>query len=427
MGWPASASNLLLSGNIPAASTETVSWITSIPSLGELLSVLLFSVIRRKVGRKTLITVCICMYCATWISIMLAKSIPQLLTAVFVLGVVSGTQNMVTCIYIAEITTPSNRNLFIPLTYILNYVGIESEYLLLVSFRNYKALCVFPLLVSVIALVCVVAFTKESPYYLASKAGRLGEARRTLNWLNNAADESNYQKLMSYIEEESTDGENVFKLMLIPDNYRLLWTMLIIRSTMMFNTFVVILRTGSIIISDYSIVSSGLFVNVFGIICFLTTFVSMFAVRKVGRRMLFLIGYGASVVFHLVMSLLYFVGKISEYQVPYTPFIMVGLLLAFTLVHNLTTIPAILLLKSEVFPHNLKEINMSILKVAQSLSTFTVIRLFFVISSNFGLGCNLILYCFIASVAWLRVYTSVKETKGKTLLEIRKVYRKSSE
>lgn len=158
----------------------------------------------------------------------------------------------------------------------------------------------------------------------------------------------------------------------------------------------------------------GMFINIVitGIANVLFTFVALYTVEKWGRRTLMLIGAGGLGLIYLILGTCYFLGVQG--------IAMVALVVAAISCYAMTLGPVTWVLLSEIFPHKIRGLAMSVCTFALWAGCCTLTYSFPIMNASLGSYGSFWIYSGICMAAFLFLLKRCPETKGKSLEELEK-------
>ncbi len=164
--------------------------------------------------------------------------------------------------------------------------------------------------------------------------------------------------------------------------------------------------------AGYNLKQMMLNIVVIGTVMVLSVVITMVTVDKLGRKALLLFGTSS-------MALVYaFIGYC--FYANYGGWVIVLLVLANVMFYSLTLAPLLWVVLSEIFPNRIRGAAMSIAAFAHWVGNFTLTFSFPTIKENLGWANNFWLYGVICAVGFVVLYFILPETKGKSLEEIEK-------
>ena len=172
-------------------------------------------------------------------------------------------------------------------------------------------------------------------------------------------------------------------------------------------------------------ISASDFTIFYGIAQFAAVCFSPFIVEKVNRRTL-LIGCFIGFMFSNSCTYLLLTLHNSGYEIAYYPWLL------FSSVSVYVSLYAIMcsgtyLVRGELLPLSVRAIGGSMAITLQSLTSFSVSKMFFPITQSFGMGVNFLGYLVSATFVTIFTYFMLPEMRGKSLEEIQKLFSKKTD
>jgi len=166
--------------------------------------------------------------------------------------------------------------------------------------------------------------------------------------------------------------------------------------------------------AGYNLKQMMLNIVVIGGVMVLSVFITLITVDRFGRKKLLLIGTGA-------MAILY--GLIGyAFQVDQGGWVIVLLVLANVMFYSFTLAPLLWVVLSEIFPTRIRGAAISIGALAHWVGNFTLTYSFPTIKANLGWANNFWLYGLICFAGFVIIYFVLPETKGKSLEQLEKEF-----
>ncbi|MDE6533213.1 MAG: sugar porter family MFS transporter [Muribaculaceae bacterium] len=144
------------------------------------------------------------------------------------------------------------------------------------------------------------------------------------------------------------------------------------------------------------------------------TFVALYAVDKIGRKKLMLMGSGGLFAIYLTLG--------GCYYLQVAGFMMVILVMGAIACYAMTLGPVTWVLLSEIFPNRVRGMAMAVCTFALWTGCFTLTYSFPLLNSRLGSYGTFWLYSMICLAGFLYFRSRLTETKGKTLEQIEKDY-----
>ncbi len=149
-----------------------------------------------------------------------------------------------------------------------------------------------------------------------------------------------------------------------------------------------------------------------GITNVIFTFVALYAVDRIGRKVLMLIGSGGLFTIYLILGCCYYL-RVSG-------ILMVILVMLAIACYAMTLGPVTWVLLAEIFPNKVRGIAMSVCTFALWTGCFTLTYSFPLLNTSLGSFGTFWLYSGICLLGLLYFSKTLPETKGKTLEQIEK-------
>jgi SP family arabinose:H+ symporter-like MFS transporter len=321
---------------------------------------------------------------------------------------------MVSPLYIAEASPYAMRGRLVALNQLAITMGILISYLINYLLRvagtnNWRwmfATGVFPSVLFFVLLFLV----PESPRWLY-RAGKQEEAHVVLvrvGGIDNA--EKELSAMRTPLREEAAAS---LRSLLLPRNRQVMLAgiaLAILVQITGINTIIdyapIILRTTG------STIDVALFQTfIIGFINFALTFVAIFTVDRVGRRVLYIAGGSGMTVSLTLLSAGFFVGRVQGF---------VGLILILLFIASFAGCigPVYWILMAEIFPSRIRGLAMSAAVFTCWLANFLVVLLFPWVLKNAGGSATFGFLAVMSLVMVLFTWKMVPETSGRTLEEI---------
>jgi sugar porter (SP) family MFS transporter len=369
-------------------------------------------------GRKKILIVAALIFAVSAILSALPRSYMELIIARLIGGIGVGA-SMISALYIAEVSPADERGFLVTLNQFAIVIGILMTYLinwLLVDIgpNNWRLMFACEAIPALLFFICLF-FVPESPRWL-TKAGRVDQALAILTRVGGRRHaQAEMEEIYQTIREEKGTVTELFR----PGLRKALAIGVII------SIFAQVVGIGAVIYyapkifisAGFKTASSGLFATVMvGIVNFLGTIISFIIIDRFGRKPLMYIG-------HLGMAVsMMFVGIL--FNVPSDAAIWVLVfILAFVAFYAMSLGPVAWVIVAEIFPTKIRGQAMAISMVVLWLSDFSVSQTFPWLMEHIK-EKTFFFYAVINIIGFLFAWFVVKETKGKTLEEIEKMWSK---
>jgi len=266
----------------------------------------------------------------------------------------------------------------------------------------------------------------ESPCYLVSVC-QYEEAVKNLRWLYDSSQEDDlgemHDSIVKYTDERKSKESNKLKIILYPDNFKLIVTMIVIQCAATMNCRTIVMLYGSVMMKMYSqTIDERTFVNIYSASLLLSTIIGLPIMTRFSRKSLLTFGFLTTAVIQLLCAYSYHVEDCNENALEFLALVIVALLIIHGFISTSTFTPAMAVLKGEVFPYSVKEVCGAIMSLTNDCSAFMTAKFYFILASTIGLPSLFVIYTFFTGAGLISVYCNINDTKGKTLDQIRSDY-----
>jgi sugar porter (SP) family MFS transporter len=372
-------------------------------------------------GRRRLLFGAATLFALSSLATAIPNNLQQFCAARLVAGVAIGMASMLAPLYIAEIAPAAIRGRLVSLNQLAIVSGILISYVVgwllsglgEQSWRWMFASAVIPSVLFVIALF----FVPESPRWLV-KEGRDAEG---LDILLRVGEGDAAGQRLSEIKEALAQESGSFSELFQPGMRRLLLigiTLAILQQVTGINT---ILYYGSIIFTEQvgeKSASAALFANVvIGLMNLVCTIAALFIIDRLGRKKLLLIASGGMGASLAVLGLLF---KTSASAA--IPILL--LILCYVASFSIGMGPGVWVVLSELFPTKLRGRAMSLATICLWIACLAITLTFLSLVKAATVSGAFWLYGLLCAFTFFFVWRFIIETKGKTLEEIERSFRK---
>jgi sugar porter (SP) family MFS transporter len=371
-------------------------------------------------GRRRLMLAAAALFGLSSLATAIPNSLGQFCAARIVAGLAIGVASMLCPLYIAEISPPAIRGRLVSLNQLAIVTGILISYLVgwwlsgigLNSWRWMFASASAPSLLFFIALF----FVPESPRWLVKEARR-PEALKVLTDVGEAQPADRVAEIAAAIAEETGKLSELLE----PRMRRLLGigiTLAVLQQITGINT---IIYYGSIIFTEHAgaqSASAALWANVIiGAINLAGTVAALFLIDTLGRKSLLMIasaGMGFSL---FALGILMHVRASAT-----TPILM--LILCYVAFFATGMGPGVWVVLSEIFPTSVRGRAMSIATISLWIACLLVTLTFLSLVKAISISGAFWVYSVMCGATFVFLYKFTVETKGKTLEQIEKEWRR---
>ncbi|XP_055551792.1 facilitated trehalose transporter Tret1-2 homolog [Wyeomyia smithii] len=379
------------------------SWINSVLAIGGFFGPFVAGYVSDRVGRKPAHLLSSVIHIAGWSMLLLAKSVPLMIAARFVLGFGNGYILITLTIYIGEIASDEYRGILGSFLQIGQTVGILYVYCIgpYVGYYAFQWICCA---VPIAFGICFV-YMPETPHYLISK-GQHEKALHSLMYLRDATltnlqQENAFRKLFTYRANQ--------KAILI--SFCLLsfqqWTGI---DCILSNSELIFAKARISLYPDISTIIIG----TVQVICCIVT---LFFVDLVGRKpVLMYSAVGLSI--SLALLGVYFVMEPMAIPTEHISWIPLTGMIGFIAIYNFGFGPVPWAIASEIFAYDVKALGSAINVSVTWILDFLALRFFLLISESIGFEWAFWIFALVCVAAFIFTWLFVIETKGLSLEEI---------
>ncbi|XP_065221951.1 facilitated trehalose transporter Tret1-like [Planococcus citri] len=432
-GWTAPTLYSLINGEGEFTITpDEGSWIASLDHVGKILGAIFAAIALDIVGRKVLLTCSAFVFFAIWLITCAARSASILSLVRFLFGVFVGINDGTNSTYLAENGSPIIRNVFGCICIALYYVGMLFE-LVIATYLTFTQASVVNAFVTFLAFTSVI-WIKEPVQYLLMK-GKQIQAKRNFAWLHgedvldniddddDAPWKTEFEKIKLNVLREKAKKSSLKKTISSAANYKSLFVMISIYCLAGCSGYIPTMVYASTIFPDTDTLKSGHFTVLLGIIQTLVAVPASLFVGRFNRRTVIMISFFIIAFSHIIISSLYYINS-NIIQIPYFAWLVFILVTLFITV-NAAAYPAIFLIRGELFPLSVKAIGTCLSIIGYSATSFLFTKIFFLLTFNYGIEVNFILYAVLSLTLVVFVHLFLPETRNKSLIEIQEVLEKS--
>ena len=419
---------------IRANAISPTGWAQSCALLGCLGGALISGALSDRFGRKPVLIAAAANFVLSSIGIALSGSFSAFVMWRILGGVSIGLASNISPMYISEIAPAKQRGFLVAINQLTIVIGVlaaqfanwciarpvpdgispedfAGTWNVVTGWRWMFAACAVP---SVLFFICSL-FVPESPRWLV-KAGKDEKAARTLARIGGvdygAAALSEIKASLVNEDTHVRFGELLEKRVMVVLGLGVFlavfqqWCGI----NVIFNYAGEIFKQAGYNINDTltNIVMTGLVNLVF-------TFVALFAVDRLGRKPLMLIGAAALAVIYTAIGLCYHL-KGGGFMVPNSLFLT--LVLAAIASYAMSLAPVTWVIIAEIFPNRIRGTAMSLAVGALWIACFLLTYTFPIFNAVLGPSITFWIYAGICVVGFLFILARLTETKGKTLEEI---------
>jgi len=367
-------------------------------------------------GRKRILIFVALIFAFTSIWTAIANSLTSLVIARISGGIAVGAASTVAPMFISEISPAKYRGSLVSMYQLFIVTGVLISYLINyllhdIGENNWRWMFATGSIPSAVFFIMLL-FVSETPRFLYLK-GRKEEAMVVLRRISG----SKLAEQEIYEIKNSIKGESVsFKMLLDPSLRKVLLVGI--------GLAVFVQLSGINTITDYAPkifstagwdINAGLFATVgVGIVNFISTWVSIFIIDRLGRRPMYLIGSAGMTVTLLGLTIAGLIGHFSG-------LIVLLFILFFVMFFAAFVGPVFWTYMSEIFPNRIRGTAMSVPVFTQWIFNALIVLVFPSMLSKLDAAITFGIITLFAFGQLLFTFKYMKETKGKSLEEIEKI------
>jgi SP family xylose:H+ symportor-like MFS transporter len=385
-------------------------------ALGCMIGCLIAGNMADRFGRKPGLLTAAAIFFLSSISMGLAPGLGFFITSRFFAGIGVGMASVLSPMYIAEISPPEVRGRLVAinqLTIVLGQVFTHLENFLLRETGTEAWRWMFGLgMVPSLLFFLGVFFLPESPRWLL-RAGRDNDSRRILSRIGSADFvEASFKEIRDTLRGTAEiNYKALFHKAVLP-------VILIGIGLAVFQQFcginVVFNYTTNIFESIGASTSEQLLQAVWiALVNLVFTLLAMALVDRLGRKPIMIFGAGGLAILYIIIG--YILNRTTGNSLSIFILMAIG-------VYAMSLAPLTWVLIAEIFPNRVRGAATSIAVLSLWLAYFILVLTFPVIAETFGTAKAFWGYAVICMLGFIFILVKVKETKGRSLEEIEKIY-----
>lgn len=399
-----------------------ISWMVSLMFVGHIVSPIPSGYLMESFGRKRTCLWMAVIPFSSWLLILFATSAVHLYIARFLAGLWIGAITTIIPLYVGEVAGPMIRGSLTTLNNLFLNLGTLYVYII-GSFVSYSTLAIS---CQILTLVFFLMYFKmpESPYHLI-KLERRQKALEALSWLRKGETRVNIEAEIQRIEqslEEQKSRKGTLKDILFDASNRKAISISVVYSVLKRTTGSGVMQAFVSITlpkKTFGTLSPNICVIVIGFISFLSCVFSTGLAIKIKRRTLVTISAAGGALSTAVIAVWFYLNDFASIDVSSSSDVV---FLAFVLYHAVFNIglgPVGTSIKGELFAANVKALSSSITTLTVAFTGFLMNKFYLIITQQFGMYVNYLVFCGSCVVAIIFTWTVVPETHNKTLEEVR--------
>lgn len=397
------------------------SWIASLHQLTVIFGSIFCIFTLDRFGRKKIMSFSSLCCLLGWAVIRFTRSVSMIYISRIIFGIQAGLEGTVVIILIGENCSPNQRGVCTSLFLMFCSGGLVTAYAL-ATYYSYNTVATINVATSFLYFLSTFVM-KETVQFLILKR-RYEEAKINYRWLF-SEDSNDFEKLKQNIETGTTSLLNLTEVFNTPRFYKSI--SLVTTLTILINStgYTALLTYTSIAFPSSDILSPNEFTICFGFILLVSSFGSSFLIDRFNRRTILLTVLAASALTNITTAVLYYTQE-NLIAIPYFPWLIFVTISLFITIGLIGLHPLNSVLRSELFPQEIKVLGVAISNMGAYLTVFFVSFMFLKTAKTFGIFFNFLYFSAMCSVTFAFAYLYVPETIGKSLLEIQEMFEKSN-
>lgn len=388
-------------------------WGVSSLLVGAIIGAFGSGVLTDKYGRKKILIVVALFFALSCAITAIATSSVLFISARVLGGLAVGAVSVLSPMYVAEVAPPKNRGTLVAIYQLTITLGILCSYTINYGLHdvenNWRLMFATGVIPSVIFFAGLF-FIPESPRWLY-KAGRKEESMRVLTRIGGETTAKNEIQQIAESLMENSSSVSIGELFRSKSRKVILigFILAILVQISGINT-IVDYAPKILLAAGVEIRNALLQTSLLGLINFLFTFIAIYFVDKIGRRLLYLIGSMGMVITLLLLAVSFFLKMDSLFTLI--------CIMSFIAFFASCIGPVFWTLVSEIFPNRIRGKAVAFASFTQWIFNFFVVLLFPHFLASVGGTATFLFLALMSFLQWLFTYLYVPETKGKSLEEI---------
>lgn len=401
--------------------TEEASWIASLADLGRFVSPLLTILILKLFGRKIAFALCSIVFFIQWLVIALfSRSVSAIYFARLLYGMANGVTDVVASICLGENFLPHYRGVFGSIATASFYGGCVVEYGLVNYLSFVTVVYINGIVAFIVAISNIFASTETVPYLIMK--GKTEKALKNFIWLRGEKVASKevmqeFEELTHHVEVEKKKKLTISSFFRVPVYFITVFEVLI---------FCVLVKlTGSSPISNYSSIifadgalTASEYTILFGVVQFSAAVFGSTVMERMRRRTILMISLLVIAITHACTAVLLFSHRRNQTFIPNFSWCLFTTITLYAVMYSSSILPIYYTFRSEILPQNVRSIGNAIGILGHSLTGFFIVKVFLIVTKDYGMYWNFVFYSAMSCLGLLFVYFVLPETGGMSLVEI---------
>ena len=402
--------------------------VTSSLTFGAALGAIFGGRLSDKYGRKSIMKILALVFLVSTLGCAFSPNSSVIIAFRFLLGLAVGGASVIVPTFLAEIAPTEKRGSLVSQQDLAVVIGQLLAYVFNAILGNiFDNPGIWRYMIAIastpaVALWFGMFLVPETPRWLAAK----GKTAKALEILKEIRDESRAEQELKEIQDNIDKEKHLDKATFKDLNVSWIRRLVIIGIGLGIAQQIagvnIMMYYGTTVLEQSGFgLKTALIANVAnGLISVIASYVYMhYLANKVNRRTMLLVGFGASSLSLLAMSI--FTNVLAGTAI--LPFLVVALTMTYLAFFQGSIGPVVWLLFSEIFPLRVRGLGVGISALFLWLGTFVVGFIFPTLLAAFGLSGSFIIFAVCSFIDLLFTYKFVPETRGKSLEEIEEHFR----
>ncbi|XP_058116663.1 facilitated trehalose transporter Tret1-like [Anopheles ziemanni] len=399
--------------------TAESSWIGSLVAMGALIAPFIAAPLAEKIGRKWTLLGSSALFIVSWILLLTAGTVVQVLVARFIQGLGVGFVMTVQTMYIGEIASNQYRGALGSLMQLCIVTGILYVYCVgpYVSYHALQWAC----LAIPIVFDATFFFMPETPAFYIAK-GDKGKAAESLSFLRGMTVEGiqeELQEITTTVEDSLKNRGTLVDLLRNKGNVKALIICCgLISFQQLSGINVILFYSQNIFASTGTSMEPAISTILVGVVQVLASGATPLIVDRLGRKPILLASAGGMCVSLAAMGTYFYLKYTNAPTLGSLGWLPILSLILFVTLYCVGFGPLPWAVLGELFPANVKSIASSIVASTCWILGFIILQFFADMDAALGSHWSFWIFGILCAVAFAFTFTMVMETKGLSLQEI---------
>ncbi|HWQ53936.1 MAG TPA: sugar porter family MFS transporter [Bryobacteraceae bacterium] len=403
-----------------ALSEVQTEWAASALLVGCVAGASIAGTLSDRFGRRRILILAALLFAASSLGAALPRNLVEFAVARFIGGVAIGVASVLAPLYIAEVAPPSIRGRLVSLNQMAIVSGILLAYMVNwllaglgpASWRWMFASAAVPSFLFFFALL----FVPESPRWLTQR----NRSEEALGILSRVGGQEHAKAELRQIEQAIAEETGTLAELFQPGLRKPLIIAVVLAVLQQVTGINTVLFYGSIIFKEHAGNAENVAIGanvLVGLVNFLATIVALWIIDKVGRKTLLIVSAGGMALSEIALGAAFLME-------PAPAGLILGIILACAAFFAVGLGPAVWVLMAELFPTRIRGRAMSIATITLWVACVALTATFLSLTRAITATGAFWLYSVMCITTVIFVWRVTPETKGKTLEEIERLWKR---